>query len=447
MSNSTVLEYPDKADVIIVGTGAAGLFAALHLPEALNIVLISKDAIENSDSYLAQGGICVLRNPEDYEAFLQDTLRAGRYENNKDAVKIMIESSQEIINDLIKCGVVFDRDGENYSYTREGAHSTNRILYHKDITGKEITEKLIKQTLSRKNISISPYSTMLDILTHDNICDGIILRAEDCSLHTIYARSVIWATGGIGGLFKHSTNFPHVTGDGFAIALQNNISLQNLNYIQIHPTALYSKSSGRSFLISESLRGEGAYLLNAKGKRFVDELLPRDVVSSAIFREMKKDKKEYVSLSLTHKNSEMIKKRFPNIYQKCLEEGYDLTKDKIPVSPAQHYIMGGVAVNSYSQTSMEHLFAVGEVSCNGVHGANRLASNSLLESLVFAKRAAQEIAKTIETKSIYTAKADLSPYQNSEELAAKYKLLIMEELKRKDRHFNDEWYRNEHKCG
>lgn len=381
-----------KTDVVIVGTGVGGLFAALNLPEEKQIVMITKADLESSDSFLAQGGICVLRDDEDYDSYFEDTMRAGHYENRKESVDIMIRSSREIIGDLIGYGVDFARENGELAYTREGAHSKPRILFHEDITGKEITSKLITQVKKRKNIKIYEYTTMTDVVEEDGICSGIVATAQDGTEMKILAPDTILASGGIGGRYKHSTNFPHLTGDALDVAKKHGIRLEHLDYVQIHPTTLYSTKPGRCFLISESVRGEGAVLYNKKKERFVNELLPRDVVTKAIKEEMEKDGTDYVWLSMEHIDKETILKHFPNIYQHCLEEGYDVTRECIPVVPAQHYFMGGIWVDSDSRTSMEHLYAVGETSCNGVHGANRLASNSLLESLVFAKRAANRIS-------------------------------------------------------
>lgn len=285
-----------QADVVIVGTGVGGCFSALNLSEDLSIIMITKSDLESSDSFLAQGGICVLHDDDDYDSYFEDTMRAGHYENRKESVDIMIRADQ-----------------------------------------------------------------------------------------------TIFASGGIGGRYKHSTNFPHLTGDAIDIAKKHGIRLEHLDYVQVHPTTLYSKKPGRRFLISESVRGEGALLYDKNGNRFIDELLPRDVVTKAIQEQMKKDGTDHVWLSLEKIPKEIILSHFPNIYLHCLEEGYDATKEWIPVVPAQHYFMGGIWVDSDSHTSMPNLYAVGETSCNGVHGKNRLASNSLLESLVFAKRAAREI--------------------------------------------------------
>lgn len=381
-----------KTDVVIVGTGVGGAFSALNLPEDKQIVMITKSDLESSDSFLAQGGICVLRDDEDYEGYFEDTMRAGHYENRKESVDIMIRSSQEIIHDLIGYGVNFAKKDGNLAFTREGAHSRPRILFHEDITGKEITSKLLTQVKKRKNVQIHEFTTMTDIIVKNGKCAGILAKTQDGEEMKIYAQDTIFASGGIGGRYQHSTNFPHLTGDALDISQKHGIRLEHLDYVQIHPTTLYSSKPGRRFLISESVRGEGAVLYNKDGERFVNELLPRDVVTKAIREQMEKDGTDHVWLSMENIDKNTIQEHFPNICERCREEGYDVTKEWIPVVPAQHYFMGGIWVDSDSRTSMEHLYAVGETSCNGVHGANRLASNSLLESLVFAKRAAHKIS-------------------------------------------------------
>lgn len=380
-----------QADVVIVGTGVGGCFSALNLSEDLSIIMITKSDLESSDSFLAQGGICVLHDDDDYDSYFEDTMRAGHYENRKESVDIMIRGSQDVIHDLIGYGVDFAKEDGKLLYTREGAHSRPRILFHEDITGKEITSKLLAQIKTRKNIQIMEYTTMTDILISKGACAGIEAETSDHKKIYIRADQTIFASGGIGGRYKHSTNFPHLTGDAIDIAKKHGIRLEHLDYVQVHPTTLYSKKPGRRFLISESVRGEGALLYDKNGNRFIDELLPRDVVTKAIQEQMKKDGTDHVWLSLEKIPKEIILSHFPNIYLHCLEEGYDATKEWIPVVPAQHYFMGGIWVDSDSHTSMPNLYAVGETSFNGVHGKNRLASNSLLESLVFAKRAAREI--------------------------------------------------------
>lgn len=380
------------ADVVIVGTGVGGLFAALNIEPHKKVVLITKSDMESSDSFLAQGGICVQRDDNDYESYFEDTMKAGHYENRKESVDIMIRFSREIIEDLVSYGVEFEKKDGEFVYTREGAHSKPRILYHEDITGQEITSKLLERAKERKNISIYEYTAMTDILEENGQCIGILAEHEGAEWK-IYAENTILASGGIGGRYQHSTNFPHLTGDALDIGKKHGIRMEHLDYVQIHPTTLYSKKPGRRFLISESVRGEGAVLYDKNGHRFVNELLPRDVVSEAIREQMKKDGTDHVWLSMEHIPREDIAKHFPNICQRCQEEGYDVFKDWIPVVPAQHYFMGGIWVDNDSRTSMEHLYAVGETSCNGVHGKNRLASNSLLESMVFAKRAAKAIER------------------------------------------------------
>lgn len=381
-----------KTDILIVGTGASGLFAALHCPSDKNILMITKDAVENSDSFLAQGGICVLRDENDYNSFMEDTLKAGHYENRRESVDIMIRSSREVINELIGYGVDFARqENGELNYTREGCHSKARILFHEDITGKEITRNLLKAVQKLPNVHILEYVTMLDLIEQDNTCFGILAKDKNDEYLTIEADDTILASGGIGGLYEHSTNYPHLTGDAIAIALRHNIKLENPDYVQIHPTSLYTNKPGRSFLISESVRGEGAKLYGKDGKRFANEVLPRDLMTAEIKKQMAKDNMPYVWLDMTVLGKDVILNHFPHIYEKCLEEGFDVTKQWIPIVPAQHYYMGGIHVDKYSKTTMNNLYAVGETSCNGVHGANRLASNSLLEGLVFAKRAVNKI--------------------------------------------------------
>ena len=418
-----------KADILIVGCGAAGLYCALHLPKDKEIVILSKDDVENSDSYLAQGGICVLKSEEDYEGYFEDTMKAGHYENRKESVDIMIRSSRKVIDDLILYGVDFENDHGSLIFTREGGHSTPRILFHEDATGKEITSRLLRAVEGLENVTVCPHTTMIDLLTENNTCLGAVVAEKDGTVVPVRADYTVLACGGLGGLYEHTTNFKHITGDALAIALKHGIELENIDYIQIHPTTLYSPKPGRRFLISESVRGEGAVLLNKDGERFVDELLPRDVLTEKVYEQMKKDDMPYVRLSLAPIPEEEIRGHFPNIYQRCLEEGYDVTREPIPVVPAQHYFMGGIWVDLDSKTSMRQLYAVGETSCNGVHGANRLASNSLLESLVFAGRAARNIADHY-THVSCKMHVDLEQYSDLEQRKAEYKRTVLEEIRR-----------------
>lgn len=380
-------------DAAIAGCGVAGLYTALHLPSDKKILLLSKGSLDTCDSMLAQGGICVLRDDDDYDSYFEDTMRAGHYENRRESVDIMIRGSRAVIDHLLRLGVRFAKNPDgSLLYTKEGAHSRPRICFHEDVTGKEITTVLLRTVQALPNVTIMEYTTMTDILEGNGQCTGMIAETADGEVLQIHSKDTIFATGGIGGLYKHSTNYPILTGDGCRIAEKHGVALEHMDYVQIHPTSFYSEEPGRQFLISESARGEGAILLNHKGERFTNELEPRDVVSAAIEKEMKKEHVDHEFLSFENVPRETILKHFPHIREFCLEHGYDILKEPIPIVPAQHYFMGGIHVDSNSATTMPHLYAVGETSCNGVHGRNRLASNSLLESLVFAKRAAQHIA-------------------------------------------------------
>lgn len=433
-----------KTDTVIVGSGIAGIFAALCLPESQDVLVITKERLDECDSWLAQGGVCVLTDINDFDCYFEDTMKAGHYENNPEAVRVMIESSPDVIGTLVDLGVKFDvGDDGDYDYTREGAHRRNRILHHKDETGREITQTLLEIAKQKPNITFVTRTTMIDLIERDNTCYGIVCLDEYGERGAIIADNIILATGGIGGLFVNSTNFPHITGDSFALSLKHGVELENINYIQIHPTTLYSKKKGRRFLISESVRGEGAVLLNENGERFTDELQPRDVVTNAILEEMHKFGTDHVYLTLPNMTSEEAQKRFPNIFEACMSEGYDMTKDRVPVTPAQHYMMGGVKTDTNGVTSMKYLYAVGETACNGVHGRNRLASNSLLESLVFAKRAADTIAKDNSVKDDNYPDVDLEKYPERDEIQKEFKKLIMDEIKRKDEEFYAKWCNDE----
>ncbi|MDB2068776.1 L-aspartate oxidase [Clostridium perfringens] len=384
------------ADVLIVGSGVAGLYASLNLREDLEIIMVSKKSVNLCNSSLAQGGIAVARGKEDFQSFIEDTLKAGKYENNIDSVRVLVEESMDNINKLIDLGANFEKDENGVLFTKEGAHEINRIVYHKDITGKHVEDILLENVKRRKNIKIIEDCEMVDIYHRGNRCIGGLFNKDGQDL-SIYAKVVILATGGIGGLFKKSTNERIITGDSIGVAIRNNIEIKDLSYIQIHPTAFFSKKSEeKRFLISESVRGEGGKLLNCNGERFVDELLPRDIVSKKIYEEMKKTNSNNVFLDVSFMEKSFLQNRFPNIYNKCLEEGIDISKEPIPVAPAQHYFMGGIKVDLNGKTSMENLYAFGETSCTGVHGANRLASNSLLEALVFSRRGALEINSYID---------------------------------------------------
>ncbi len=423
-----------NTDILIVGSGCAGLYCALNLPPDKQITVITKSDKESSDSYLAQGGICVLRDDEDFDAFFEDTLRAGHYENNRESVEVMINSSREVIADLESFGARFAKNPDgSFNYTKEGAHSQKRILFHKDITGKEITSKLLAEAEKRENITILEHTTLIDIIVKDSSCVGAVVLDSAGEIKLVSCEYTVLATGGVGGLFKHSTNFKHLTGDALAIAIKHGVELQNINYIQIHPTTLYNDDeSERSFLISESVRGEGAKLYNKNMERFADELLPRDLLSKAIMEQMRNDSSEFVWEDLRPIGEEELMWHFPNIVGHCREKNYDVLNECIPVVPAQHYFMGGIKVNLESKTSMDGLYAVGETACNGVHGRNRLASNSLLESLVFAKRAAKDITdKPLMRKPL--PEVDMSEYSDIKSLWEEYKHLVIAEMEKADK--------------
>ena len=418
-------------DAIIVGTGAAGLYCALNLPKRKKILMLTKQGADLSDSFLAQGGICMLRGEDDYEDYFEDTMRAGHYENNKRAVNLMIRSSNDIIRDLLWRNVDFVRaeDGE-LAFTREGAHSRPRILFHEDITGKEITQTLLDQVKTKENIEICEYMTMVDIISKDNICGGVIAMDAKNNVYPIRSQFVVLACGGIGGLFQNSTNYPHIAGDGLGIAMKHQVKLEHLDYIQIHPTTLFSHKPGRRFLISESVRGEGALLYDKNGQRFTNELQPRDLLSQAIFEQMEKDGTDFVWEDMRPLGEKTIMQHFPNIYQHCIEEGFDPRKEPIPVVPAQHYFMGGIQADLSSRTSMRGLYACGETSCNGVHGKNRLASNSLLESLVFARRAADDMIFGETPEMCRPDRLDLNQYEDQNVLLEGYHKQVLNEIER-----------------
>jgi len=437
MQSGREMRITMKTDILIAGCGCSGLYCALNLPRDKQIIMITKSDMESSDSFLAQGGMCMLTGEADYDAYFEDTLKAGHYENDKRSVEIMIRSSREIVADLLSMGAEFQREADgSLAYTKEAAHSANRIIFHKDVTGKEITSHLLAKVKQLKNVKILEYTTLIDIISRDNICYGAVVKLKNGLVKKIQARSTVLATGGVGGVYRHSTNFRHLTGDAVAIAVKHDIALKDINYVQIHPTTFYSSEPAeRSFLISESVRGEGAKLYDKNGNRFVNELLPRDLLTNEIKKQMAKDGTEFVWEDLRPIPPKELMSHFPNIVEYCKKMGYDVSRECIPVVPAQHYFMGGIRVNYESKTSMENLYAVGETACNGVHGRNRLASNSLLESLVFAKRAALDLTKAYDR--IYCENADavvnevcLDEYGNYDELQKQYKNIVKSKLQK-----------------
>lgn len=387
----------ESFDIVIIGSGVSGLYSALNLRKDLKILVVCKDKITITNTYLAQGGISVAKDKNDIQLFIEDTLKAGQYKNDTKAVRVLAEESADNINELINLGLNFDIDNNgNIDFTREGAHSVNRIVHTKDNTGESVEKTLIDNIKKRTNIKVYENTYFADLIEKNNVCSGVVLIRNNTQIN-LYAKSVILACGGIGGLFRNSTNQRILKGDGIAVAVKHNVELKDINYIQIHPTAFYEEDSeARRLLISESLRGDGGKLTNVNGERFIDELLPRDIVSKAVYNEMEKTDTPYVNLDIRHLGERYIVNRFSSIYKSCLQRGIDITKEPIKVSPAQHFFMGGIKVNIDAETSMENLYAVGETSCTGIHGVNRLASNSLLEGLVFSRRAAKLINKKID---------------------------------------------------
>lgn len=384
----------EQTDYLVIGSGVAGLRAAIELAQFGEVTVITKDIPTESSTEYAQGGIAVALSDEDEVGIhYEDTLMAGDGLCNEEAVKILVEEGPLRIMELIEWGAEFDREGSRLAFTLEAAHSRKRVLHARgDSTGKELERVLLNKIMTFKNIKKHSYAFTLDLIIEDTHCRGAyILRLKEKKLLAILSKAVVLATGGAGQIYERTTNPIVATGDGMAIALRAGAVLRDMEFIQFHPTALYLPGAP-NFLLTEAMRGEGALLRNISGELFMKnyhpmgELAPRDIVSRAIISEMVKTSSEYVYLDLRHLDEGFIKRRFPRIYTTCLGYGIDITKELIPVSPAAHYIMGGVKTDLNGKTNINGLFAAGEVSCTGVHGANRLASNSLLEGLVFGAR-------------------------------------------------------------
>jgi L-aspartate oxidase len=389
---------PAETDFVVVGAGIAGLRAAVELASAGRVLVLAKLAYTESATQYAQGGIAAALSDEDeISLHFQDTINAGDGIVNPDAAHVLVEEGPERIEELIAWGTHFDRNGSKLAFTREGAHSRDRILHAQgDSTGREIGRALFLKAQSLKNISICEFEFATSLIVQDGRVVGLNLLGPNGAMHAVRAAAVLFATGGIGHVFRETTNPDVATGDGIAIAYRAGAELSDMEFVQFHPTALYVKGAPR-FLLSEALRGEGAILRNDQLARFMPkyhalaELAPRDVVARAIAHELElsRSKDPVVYLDLTHKNAERLQHRFPRIYQTCLKYNVDITTDMIPARPAVHYAMGGVRTDLYGRTSVPGLYAAGEVACTGVHGANRLASNSLLEGLVYGARAAR----------------------------------------------------------
>lgn len=388
-------------DVLIIGTGAAGLYSSLCLSSDLNVLAVSKKDIHLSNSDLAQGGIAAVTTEQDtFESHIKDTMIAGGYANDPDAVKkLIIEGSEDVFN-LIKLGVDFDKNKDgSFNMTLEGGHSVCRILHRKDSTGNAIVTTLYDVVKKLDNVEISENSQVIKIKNNKKMFFATIFA--DNKQTVVSADYVVIATGGIGRVYEYTTNSKIATGDGIALAYKMGAKIKNMNLIQFHPTAFAHEDRER-LLISESVRGEGAYLLNCNYERFMhkyderNELAPRDVVSKYIMVEQKETGSNKFYLNISHEDPEFVKNRFPMLYEKLKNEGFDMTKDNIPVYPCQHYLMGGIDVDLDAQTTIEDLYAAGECAHSGVHGNNRLASNSLLEAVVYGRLAAESINKKVE---------------------------------------------------
>ncbi len=392
-------------DVIIAGCGAAGLYAAINLPADLKILILCKRELSLCNSMLAQGGIAgVYNSPSDSIQFHQnDTLVAGSFKNNVEAVHTLVSEAARDLERIIELGVEFDKNSDgSYHRTLEGGHSHHRIFHRADSTGKEITATLLENVRQLSNVTIME-NTIMCASRKTSTGYSAFLKDADNNYMTANCHFMILATGGIGRVYQFTTNSAIATGDGVTFAYEMGAKIKNLSYVQFHPTAFNNRATRECFLISEAVRGEGAYLLNCHKERFMHnydkrlELAPRDVVSHAIVLESRKQNSTDFYLDISYKDSEFLKSRFPMIYRNLMEQGYDLTKEPVPIFPCQHYLMGGIDVDQNSETTLPNLYACGECSHTGVHGSNRLASNSLLEALVFSRRAAENIISRLES--------------------------------------------------
>jgi len=381
-----------RYDYIIVGAGIAGLYAALNIPKNKNVLIISKDPLWECNTFYAQGGISTAKDREDIRVHIEDTIKAGAGLCDKEAVEILCSNSILVINDLIERGFEFDKDDEgNLLFTKEAAHSTPRILHAGgDATGRRLHIFLMK-SVSHK---VLEGAVVTDILCENDLVYGVSVRYKG-TLQNIYAKNVILSSGGIGSLYEYHTNAKTISADIHGIALEKGIRLKDMEFTQFHPTVFIKSKKARKLLLTEALRGEGATVVDEKGKRFLfdfdprGELAPRDIVSRAIYKY--KQMGHQVFLSFENFEESFFRHRFPTIYKNFQELGFDVPKEKVPISPAFHFMMGGIEVDYYSKVKgFKNLYAIGEVACSGVHGANRLASNSLLEGLVFSKRAVED---------------------------------------------------------
>jgi L-aspartate oxidase len=413
-------------DFLVIGAGVAGLRAAIELAKSGSVLVVAKESLRESSSEYAQGGIAVaLSDDDEVELHEQDTLYAGDGLCDRAAVRALVEEGPLAIQELIDWGAEFDRDAGQLAFTREAAHSRSRILHaHGDSTGREIARTLQRKAATLSNITFRSYAATTGLLLDDGVTGAVLYDAGARHNVPVYARAVLLATGGLGRVFMNTTNPDVATGDGVAMAYRAGAEIGDLEFVQFHPTALYVQGAPR-FLLSEALRGEGGWLRNAAGARFMEryhplqELAPRDVVARAIVTEMARTGTPHVLLDLTHLDGEFLRRRFPRIFDTCLHYGVDISRDPVPVRPAAHYAMGGVRTDLDGRTSIPRLFAAGEVASTGVHGANRLASNSLLEGVVFGARAGRAMREWVAASSAMSGQAEC--FEAPERSAAEFR--------------------------
>jgi L-aspartate oxidase len=446
MSNSSL-----KTDVLIIGSGIAGLFTALKISEFSEVILVTKKDKNESNTNYAQGGIAsVISKDDSFDQHIKDTLVAGAGLCNEQMVRIMVQEGPERVMDLMNVGTNFSKKDGSFDLALEGGHSKPRIVHAEDLTGKEIESALVNKINSLHNIEVIENTIAIDLLTEHNVshlrsstlqnrtCWGAyVLDGRSGLVIKIISKATILATGGLGQVYQHTTNPRIATGDGVAMSYRSGAKIANMEFIQFHPTSLYKQSRDltgeQSFLISEAVRGFGGKLLRRDGQQFMSkydkrkELAPRDIVARAIDSELKKSGDEFVLLDITNKNAEEIKNHFPNIYRHCLNLGLDITQEPIPVVPAAHYSCGGVVVDEHARTSLKGLYACGEVAMTGIHGANRLASNSLLEAVVFANRAASDVQSFLKENKIVFP--DIPDWDDSGTLSMDEKILITHNFK------------------
>lgn len=414
------VEMNKSCDYLIIGSGAAGLSCALKVADFASVIVIAKSKVTVTNTQKAQGGIAsVMYEPDNFEKHVNDTIMCGSNQGDQTAIRLVVENAPKQINQLIEWGVKFDKNGNKYDLAREGGHTEYRILHHKDSTGDEIQRALVERVLEHPNITLLENNFAVDLITQHhkgelitksskNIeCYGAyVLDIATKEVSTVSSKFTILATGGVGNVYQTTTNPVVATGDGIAMVHRAKGVIDNMEFIQFHPTSLYNPSERPSFLISEAMRGFGAVLKTHDGKEFMHKyhkmgsLAPRDIVARSIDNELKASGEDFLYLDVTHKPADEIIYNFPLIYSKCISLGIDITKEMIPIVPAAHYSCGGVKVDLNSQTSINRLYAVGEVSSTGLHGANRLASNSLTEAVVYADRAANDSLSRLSTMKI-----------------------------------------------